>query len=110
MPDKRAYFHVTPKACLSGVLETGLVPSVGRRASAAGEPTPRVWLFPSYSSLEDAMLNWLGDELDGLDPVALKIVLDPEFADRHMTPVPGTFECVCDMTVPPECIVLLGPV
>lgn len=110
MPDKRVYFHVTPKACLSGILETGLVPAVGRRASAAGEPTPRVWLFPSYSSLEDAMLNWLGDELDGLDPVALKIVLDPGFADLHVTPVPGTFECVCDVAVPPECVVLLGPV
>ena len=60
------FFHVTRAENLSDIMRGGLVPSIGARSQAAKERHPAVFLFSSRDAMEDALMNWLGEEFGRL--------------------------------------------
>ena len=56
-------YHVTPYKNWKKVKKHGLLPRAGRRGFAADDPDePRIYLFESPETADDAMTNWLVDE------------------------------------------------
>ena len=98
---KGMYYHVTPADNLDSIMRVGLRPSIGHRAIACGEDTPMVYLFGHRKDVDNALMNWLGDEFD--DDVAL-VVLQVECDSVVRGDV--AYEYVCFETIAPECISL----
>ena len=72
----KTFYHVTKKESLESILKNGLIPQVGERSIQLDEE-PGVFLFPSLDSLDNAMMNWLGEEFgDEVELVALKVEID----------------------------------
>ena len=69
-------FHVTPAKFIPSILMHGLRPFIGDRSARKGEQSPGIYLFTDRDSVETALLNWLGDELesDYGDDVDLTII------------------------------------
>ena len=61
---KISLYHVTPLDQISNILETGLKPLVGPRSERM-ELEPRVYLFGGLDAVEQALMNWFGDEMQG---------------------------------------------
>ena len=59
-------YHVTPLDQVGKILETGLEPRIGPRSEAM-ELEPRIWLFGDQESVDQALMNWLGDEMYGAE-------------------------------------------
>lgn len=59
-------YHVTPLDQVSNILETGLEPRIGPRSEGM-ELEPRVYLFGDQESVDQALMNWLGDEMYGAE-------------------------------------------
>lgn len=78
MESNNVFFHVTKKSNLSQILSIGLVPSKGERANKIMDQQG-IYLFPNIDSVEDALMNWMGDEFDeDEDLVILKVrIQDP---------------------------------
>ena len=57
-------WHVTPKENQAGIERTGLVPLIGPRSAKMQEPVPAIYMFNERTGMEDALMNWLGEELD----------------------------------------------
>lgn len=95
------YYHVTPADNLNSIMRVGLRPSIGNRATACGEDAPKVYLFVHRKDVDNALMNWLGDEFD--DDVALA-VLQVECDSVVRGDV--AYEYVCFETIAPECISL----
>lgn len=62
-PLPKKLYHVTTRANLQKIQESGLEPLVGDRSKELGEG-PKVFLFDSKQSVVDAFGGWLGDEFD----------------------------------------------
>ena len=85
VPVPERFYHLTPRRNLDAIKAQGLMPSIGERSEDLGEEEPRIYLFDSKQSLEDALGNWLGEEFDEDEElVALSIP-----AHRLETPVPS---------------------
>lgn len=95
------YYHVTPADNLDSIMRFGLCPRIGNRASAYGEDAPKVYLFGHRKDVDNALMNWLGDEFD--DDIALA-VLQVECDSVVRGDV--AYEYVCFETIAPECISL----
>ena len=63
---KISLYHVTPLDQVSNILETGLEPRIGPRSERM-ELEPRIWLFGDQESVDQALMNWLGDEMYGAE-------------------------------------------
>jgi hypothetical protein len=74
-------WHVTPTSQLDAIEAEGLIPMVGERAALLGEPRPAIYLFPSLSDLDNALLNWLGEQFDEDEELALLKVEVPDDAE-----------------------------
>ena len=61
---KISLYHVTPLDQVGTILETGLKPLVGPRSEGM-ELEPRVYLFGGLEAVEQALMNWFGDEMQG---------------------------------------------
>lgn len=69
-------YHVTLAEHLPRILAEGLRPQIGARAEKLGESTPGVFFFPDRDACEDALMNWLGEELgEDADIVILEVDL-----------------------------------
>lgn len=60
--DETTVWHVTPTKNLPSIMQTGLVPQIGKRSQSAGEDRPAVFVFPDEESLEGAG-EWLNDAM-----------------------------------------------
>ena len=60
-------YHVTDIENLGSIEETGLVPGIGRLSHKFGEDEERLYFFHDVEDLENALLNWLGEEFDVID-------------------------------------------
>ena len=69
LPEK--VYHVTPSENLDSIMSKGLVPQVGDRSRKIEGEKPAIYCFPDKNSMEDAVMNWLGDEFDEDEPLAL---------------------------------------
>ena len=66
---ENTYFHVTYTENIENILKYGLLAQVGDRSSKINDEG--VFLFPNKVVLEDALSNWLGEELDDEKPISI---------------------------------------
>lgn len=62
--EKHFAFHVTPAKNVKWIMQDGLVPQIGSASSSYGEEEERLYLFPTKTDAEDAVMNWLGDQYE----------------------------------------------
>ena len=74
--EDNTFYHVTPSENVKSIMKTGLRPSVGDRSKKLNEK-PSTFLFKNKDDAEDAMMNWMGDELENTPTNLLKIKLPP---------------------------------
>ncbi len=74
---QRAYYHVTLSKNIPDIQKQGLLPQIGPLSILAGEAKPTIFLFPNLETVEDALMNWLGDYLPDEPLALLKVVLPP---------------------------------
>lgn len=92
-------YHVTPTANLPAIKEQGLVPQIGPRSQQLGEATAQVYLFPTLTAAEDALMNWLGEEFDEDEPLTM-IAVDVD--GLHLAGHEVGFEVVTTSLITPE--------
>jgi hypothetical protein len=99
------FYHITPQRNVPSILENGLIPSIGPRSLALGEETPASYHFSSPDDLIDGLQNWLLDEFDEDEPIALlAISVNPrenEFIQVH-------FEHQCRSVITPKYIEVIS--
>lgn len=100
------FYHVTPTRNLKRIKAEGLIPNRGPRSRRLGEPGSSIYLFTSMEEMEDALMNWLGDEFGE----------DTQLAILQITPPPGVqftpsrgaeWEAQTNQPIPPEYIRVL---
>lgn len=64
-------YHVTPSENLNNIMSQGLIPQSGERSRKILDEKPAVYCFPDKNAMEDAVMNWLGDEFDEDEALAL---------------------------------------
>jgi hypothetical protein len=98
-------YHVTAAEKLSSILAHGLVPDIGLHSENMGETTPAVYLFPSFEAIENALSNWLGEQLEDIEKVILLKVVIP--ADAVIQKDSAGFEIVILTPIPANNITVL---
>jgi hypothetical protein len=100
----KAFYHVSLTRDEDQILAQGLIPQIGPRAKELGETEPRVFLFPSMEDLDNALYNWLGEELPEEEGITVYEIMLP-----NGFPVFPTFESdeeswewYTDIVIPPE--------
>lgn len=63
-------YHVTPTANVESIMESGLMPQIGPRSQRAGEEDPAIYFFVTKVEMENALMNWLGEEM-GDRPISI---------------------------------------
>jgi len=72
------YYHVTATKNLPNIQRSGLKPKIGQRSILLGESENLIYLFKSREDAEDAVMNWLGDEFEEDERLALLEVNVPD--------------------------------
>lgn len=54
-------YHVTTAGIARKILKHGLLPGIGKRSRQI-EKRPAIHLFKTYDDVENALMNWLGEE------------------------------------------------
>ena len=99
------YYHVTTKTNMQKIKKQGLVPKIGPRSQLAGEVFPYVYLFDNYETMEDAVMNWLGDLFEDDEVLVLcEVRLPKEFDKSLFRQGPDSFEILCSIRIPQELI------
>lgn len=102
----RTFYHVSLSENLSSIMDKGLIPSIGERSKKLGEHAC-VFLFPSRESAEDGVDQWIGDEFDDEQPLALiEVVLPIEIEVFKTADI--DWEFYTKMTIPAECLSVLS--
>ena len=96
-------YHVTLESNVKSIMENGLVPQLGPRASQI-EREPAVYLFPTYEDYENAITNWLGDEFDDTNPDEPLVLLQVDLPAHIQHSCPVEWEIECKETIPPQYI------
>lgn len=94
-------YHITPVENLAAILTGGIIPQIGPRSTELGETVSRSYYMPSLAHVEDALGNWLGDELEDYGTLVI-LTVDP--AGLALTSECG-FELTCEKIVSPARIV-----
>lgn len=95
------YYHVTPATSIDRILHEGLVPRQDKRSAEANEREPGVYMFGSRVDAEDAVANWLGEQFDEDEPLALLQIKLPKDFPR---PKKTAFEYMSTIKIPPAFI------
>jgi hypothetical protein len=99
-------YHVTPARNVQSIMMNGLMPQVGDRSNKIQGETPAVYCFPDTNSLEDAMMNWLGDEFGEDEDLAL-LEISTSGLEGDVTPN-AEYEIQIFDPVPPQNIKVLS--
>lgn len=97
-------YHVTLKKNLSSILSEGLKPMIGPRSQKL-EQTSAIFLFPSRDHVDDALMNWLGDELEDEELVLLEVDLKNLNFESNV----DSYEIIVLDLISPDRIQNLGP-
>lgn len=57
-------YHVTPTENIPSIKDNGLIPQIGPLSEMADEKIPRIYFFNDLATVEDAVMNWLGNHLE----------------------------------------------
>ncbi len=104
LPEK--VYHVTPTNNLDSIMAAGLRPQVGDRSSKIPGEKSAIFCFADKVSLEDAMMNWLGDEFEEDEELAL-LEIDTKNLEGEVTPN-AEFEIAITSLIPPHRIKVLS--
>jgi hypothetical protein len=104
--EEDVYYHVTKSNNIDSIMKNGLMPSVGDRSKKMNE-RPSIFLFKSIQDVEDAMMNWLGDELEDHPATLLKIKI-PQHVQIY--PTSAGYESQVFDHIPPDYIQNLGEI
>lgn len=97
------YYHVTTADNLESIQATGLEPRLGERAQK-WEDEKGVWLYEDLETTDDALTNWIGDDLpDDQDVAILEITLDETQRD-NLIQKEDEFDLWYDGVIPPSAI------
>lgn len=99
-------YHITPAQNLRSIMQHGLKPQVGDRSVKLSNELTAVYCFPDKSSLEDAMTNWLGDEFDEDEQLAL-LSINTSNLQGSYTPN-AEYEVAITSVIPPSNIKILS--
>ena len=95
------FLHVTTKTAVPGIMEKGLVPAIGPRAEKISEKAPAVYLFTSEAAMEDAVSNWLGDQLPEDEELSVLEIRLPIGYRDDIVQDPGIgYEAKCRRAIP----------
>lgn len=102
----KTYYHVTRTKNLESIMQSGLLPKIGRLSKILGEKEVRIYLFPSTDDMNTALSSWLGENLEeefGEDEefCSLKISLPDNFPIKEGE---VEYECYSYKTINPEYI------
>lgn len=86
-------YHVTLSANVPGIMQKGLIPSIGALSEQYGESSPAIYLFSDESALQDA--NWLADEFNDDDDITV-------LAIHHHVPCRDFYETVITEPISPS--------
>lgn len=70
-------YHVSPATNDRSIKRFGLRPQTGSRSTKLNE-SKGIFLFPSVDDLEDALMNWLGDEFEDDETLTIWEVTIPD--------------------------------
>lgn len=81
-----------------------MIPKIGPLSESNNETKPKIYLFNDLSDLENAMLNWLGDNIndiygDSEKLYILTILLPDTFPTKHIA-----FEATTEYNIPTKYI------
>jgi len=86
-------------------MKEGLQPRTGERAGVM-EQEDGIYLFKTLEDAEDAVTNWLGDEFEDAEPLALlEVTLPP---DAKILPSTADYELVVGTPIPSEYIEVIN--
>lgn len=94
-------YHVTPTANVESIMEVGLMPQIGTRSQHAGEETPAIYFFVTEADVENALMNWLGEEMVDEPISILEVRLPRPFLSALSR---DGFEVSCVQHISPEYI------
>jgi len=99
-------YHVTLASNLDSIMKAGLRPQVGARSNKITGEQSAIYCFPDKHSVENAMMNWLGDEFDEDEELAL-LEIDTRNLTGEYTPN-AEFEIAITSLIPPNRIKVLS--
>lgn len=91
-------YHVTTPDRVETIKANGLVPMADKRGVYAADCQPCIYLFSDLITAEDALTNWLADEMPGhtqavafaVNVDGLKLEDDPELTGSYIVREPIT--------------------
>ena len=99
-------YHVTLTKNLKSIMTSGLKPGIGDRSQKISGEQSAIYCFPDKDSVSNALMNWLGDEFDEDDQLAL-LSIDTTNLHGNYTPN-AEYEISITDTIPPENIKILS--
>ncbi len=93
-------YHVTPRENLPSILSRGLQPRIGERSADLGEPTPRIYLFPTPEDCDTALSSWLGDWFEEVEENGL-LILKVDVSDIELDS-DAEYELSCSEVIAPS--------
>jgi hypothetical protein len=99
----RKVWHITPSVNVAKIMKQGLLPQIGKRSKSAKEKHKSLFVFPDSISMEDALTNWLGDELEDIPLSILELTIPSNWLIQH----PIRYEEQINHIVPPSMIKIL---
>lgn len=99
-------YHVTPAENLDSIMSKGLIPQKGDRSRKILNEKPAIYCFPDKDAMEDAVMNWLGDEFEEDEALAL-LEIDTTGLDGHVTEG-AEYEVAVTSAIPPQNIRILS--
>lgn len=99
-------YHVTPSENLDSIMSQGLIPQKGERSRKILDEKPAIYCFPDKDTMEDAVMNWLGDEFDEDEALAL-LEIDTTGLDGQVTDG-AKYEIAITSSIPVENIRVLS--
>lgn len=102
--DCGVFYHVTALANVPSIRRNGLQPKIGKRSSDCQEKVEAIFLFPDQESMEDALSNWLGEELGDEELAILEIRLPESYASDLDSDSKIDYEVRCKREIPSDYI------
>lgn len=97
-------FHITRAKDVPSILASGLEPRIGPRSRRVCEFIPAVFLFKDRNSIEDGVMNWLGDFFKEDEPLAILEINIP--SEYTLADSPHSWEIKLYDLIPPQYITL----
>jgi hypothetical protein len=98
-------FHVTLARLVPRIMRQGLMPQAGERSAVMEDPEG-IYLFKTQLDAENAVQNWLGEEFDDMENLALlEVTLPP---DAKILPSTADYEIIVASPIPPGYIELVS--